>query len=86
VQASFIYAEAILADAALSFLGLGVAPPTPTWGNMIADARTYLTVAPTFAVFPGIAIVIAVISLNLAGDTLRDLIAPTSTFVRASRN
>lgn len=78
VQSSFIYAEAILADAALSFLGLGVSPPTPTWGNMVADARTYLTVAPWFSAFPGLAIVISVTALNLAGDTLRDLISPGS--------
>lgn len=74
VQASFNYAEAILADAALSFLGLGVPPPTPTWGNMIASARTYLTVDPWFALFPGLAIVLAVMSLNLAGDSLRSLL------------
>lgn len=86
VQASFIYAEALLADAALSFLGLGVAPPTPTWGNMIADARTYLTVAPTFAAFPGLAIVISVTALNLGGDALRDLVAPVSTLVRLPRH
>lgn len=78
VQSSFIYAEAILADAALSFLGLGVAPPTPTWGNMVADARTYLTVNPWISIFPGLAIVISVTSLNLAGDALRDLISPNS--------
>jgi peptide/nickel transport system permease protein len=74
VQASFNYAEAILADAALSFLGLGVPPPTPTWGNMIASARTYLSVDPWFALFPGLAIVLAVMSLNLAGDSLRSLL------------
>ena len=78
VQSSFIYAEAILADAALSFLGLGVAPPTPTWGNMVADGRTYLTVAPWFAAFPGLAIVVSVTALNLAGDALRDLVSPNS--------
>lgn len=85
VQASFIYAEAILADAALSFLGLGVAPPTPTWGNMIADARTYLTVAPWFSAFPGIAIVLSVTALNLAGDALRDLISPSGNAVVSKR-
>lgn len=78
VQSSFIYAEAILADAALSFLGLGVAPPTPTWGNIVADSRTYLTVAPWFSAFPGLAIVISVTALNLAGDALRDLVSPNS--------
>lgn len=74
VQASFNYAEAILADAALSFLGLGIPPPTPTWGNMIAASRTYLTVDPWFALFPGLAIVAAVMALNIAGDSLRALL------------
>lgn len=86
VQASFIYAEALLADAALSFLGLGVAPPVPTWGNMIADARTYLTVAPTFAAFPGIAIAISVTALNLGGDAMRDLVGRAGTSVRLPHN
>lgn len=85
VQSSFIYAEAILADAALSFLGLGVSPPTPTWGNMVSDARTYLTVAPWFSAFPGLAIVISVTALNLAGDALRDAISPTDTGSRSVR-
>lgn len=85
VQSSFIYAEAILADAALSFLGLGVAPPTPTWGNMVADARTYLTVAPWFSAFPGLAIVVSVTALNLAGDALRDLVSPNSVGSLAQR-
>lgn len=76
VQASFIYAETILFDAALSFLGLGVAPPTPTWGNMIAASRTYLTVAPGFAIFPGIAIVLTASALNLVGEGLRNLLNP----------
>lgn len=76
IQASFIYAETILSDAALSFLGLGVAPPTPTWGNMIADARDYLTVAPWFALFPGIAIALSATGLNLVGDALRGLLTP----------
>lgn len=78
VQASFVYAEVILADAALSFLGLGVSPPVPTWGNMVADARDYLTVAPWFAVFPGLAIVVSVVALNLAGDSLRAVLLPHS--------
>ena len=85
VQSSFIYAEAILADAALSFLGLGVAPPTPTWGNIVADSRTYLTVAPWFSAFPGLAIVVSVTALNLAGDALRDLVSPNSAGSLAQR-
>lgn len=74
VQGSFTYAEVILADAVLSFLGLGVAPPTPSWGNMVAEASTYLTSDPIFALFPGLAIVISVVTLNLAGDSLRSLV------------
>jgi peptide/nickel transport system permease protein len=76
VQASFVYASALLADAALSFLGLGVAAPTPTWGNMVAEARPYISSDPLFIVYPGIAIVIAVMALNLIGDGIRDLLDP----------
>ncbi|WP_103105526.1 ABC transporter permease [Brevibacillus reuszeri] len=78
VQATFIFAEAILAEAALSFLGLGIVPPTPTWGNMLGESRIYLTVSPWFSIFPGIAIVITVLSLNLFGDLLRDWLHPHS--------
>lgn len=76
VQSSFFFARALLSDAALSFLGLGVAPPTPTWGNMIADARDYIASAPWFIAFPGLAIVVAVVALNLAGDAFRDVMDP----------
>lgn len=78
VQGVFIYASALLADASLSFLGLGVQPPTPTWGNMVGEARGFITVAPTFIIFPGIAIVISVMSLNLLGEGLRGLTDPRS--------
>lgn len=76
VQASFVYASTLLADAALSFLGLGVAPPTPTWGNMVAEARPYIASDPLFIVYPGIAIVVAVMALNLIGDGIRDMLDP----------
>jgi peptide/nickel transport system permease protein len=76
VQASFVYASALLSDAALSFLGLGVAPPTPTWGNMVAEARPYITTDPFFIVYPGVAIVVVVMALNLIGDGVRDLLDP----------
>lgn len=76
VQSTFVFAEAILADAALSFLGLGVKPPTPTWGNMLDDAHIYVATAPWFVFFPGTAIVITVLSLNLLGDAVRDLADP----------
>lgn len=78
VQATFIFAEAVLAEAALSFLGLGVTPPTPTWGNMLGESRSFLTVAPWFSIFPGIAIVLTVLSLNVFGDMLRDMLDPHS--------
>lgn len=78
VQATFIFAEAVLAEAALSFLGLGVTPPTPTWGNILGESRTYLTVAPWFSIFPGLAIVVTVLALNIFGDMLRDLLDPHS--------
>ncbi|PRZ42823.1 peptide/nickel transport system permease protein [Antricoccus suffuscus] len=74
VQTVFIYASALLADSSLSFLGLGVQPPTPTWGNMVGEARAFITIAPTFIVFPGIMIVLSVMSLNLLGEGIRGLI------------
>lgn len=76
VQSTFVFAEAILADAALSFLGLGVKPPTPTWGNMLDEAHVFVQLAPWFIVFPGLAIVVTVLSLNLVGDAVRDLVDP----------
>lgn len=76
VQMTFIFADAILAEAALSFVGLGPPPPAPTWGNIIADGRTYLYAAPWITVFPGIAIFLTVLSLNLLGDGLRDQMDP----------
>lgn len=76
VQSTFVFAQAVLADAALSFLGLGVRPPTPTWGNMLDDAHIYIAVAPWFVVFPGVAIVVTVLCLNLLGDAVRDFADP----------
>lgn len=76
VQSTFVFAEAVLADAALSYLGLGVRPPTPTWGNMLDDAHIYVATAPWFVVFPGAAIVVTVLCLNLVGDAVRDLADP----------
>jgi peptide/nickel transport system permease protein len=79
IQGTFVFAEAVLLDASLSFLGLGVAPPAPTWGNMLADARTYLATAPWFSIFPGLAIALTVLALNVFGDTLRDQLDPHSS-------
>ncbi len=81
VQGVFVYASALLADASLSFLGLGVQPPTPTWGNMVGDARSFITLAPGFMIFPGLAIVISVMALNLVGDGARGLIDPRARAV-----
>lgn len=76
VQATLLLADVILAESALSFLGMGVQPPTPTWGNMIADGRPDLTSAWWISTFPGIAIAVTVLSFNLLADGLRDLLDP----------
>lgn len=76
VQFTFSLALAIIAEAALSFLGLGVSPPTPTWGLMLSGARDYMTEAWWYSVFPGIAIMITVLGFNLLGDSLRDALDP----------
>ncbi len=76
VQATIQFALAILAEAALSYLGLGTQPPQPSWGRMLAEAQTLLFQAPMLAVYPGVAIVMTVLGLNLLGDGLRDLMDP----------
>ncbi|WP_244069486.1 ABC transporter permease [Bradyrhizobium sp. Ce-3] len=76
VQATIQFALAILAEAALSYLGLGTQPPQPSWGRMLNDAQTLLFQSPMLAVCPGAAIAIAVLGLNLLGDGLRDLLDP----------
>lgn len=76
VQATFIFAESVLAEAALSFLGLGVEATTPTWGNMLGESRTHLVNAPWSSVFPGLAIALTVLALNVVGDMLRDMLDP----------
>lgn len=69
-------ASAIRIEASLSFLGIGIQPPTPTWGNMIKDSMNYLTTAPSLALYPGLALMITVIAFNLIGDTIRDAADP----------
>lgn len=76
VQASVQLGLAILTEAGLSFLGLGLPPPAPSWGRMLADAQTYLGAAPWLAVAPGLAIALAVFGFNLVGDGLDDLLDP----------
>jgi peptide/nickel transport system permease protein len=69
-------ARVILMESALSFLGLGVPPPTPTWGRMLAEGRDYLTMAGWISIFPGLAIMVTVLGINFLGDGLRDLLDP----------
>lgn len=76
VQATIQLGLAILTEAGLSFLGLGMAPPAPSWGRMLADSQTYLGLAPWLAILPGLSIAIAVFGLNMLGDGLRDIIDP----------
>ncbi len=79
VQATVTVPEAIIGEAVLSFLGLGVQPPTPSWGTMLSAAQGFLTQAPLLAVFPGVAIALAALSFNLVGDGLRDVLDPKAT-------
>ncbi|WP_374595261.1 ABC transporter permease [Sphingosinicella sp.] len=76
VLATAFFSLAILAESALSFLGLGVPPPYPSWGGMLADARSYFTFAPWLAIFPGLAISMTLLGINLLGDALRDHFDP----------
>ena len=76
VQASVSFAIAVLAEAALSYLGLGTPPPTPSWGRMLQESQELLFVAPRLSVFPGAAIALAVLGFNLLGDGLRDVLDP----------
>ena len=79
VQLTFVFAYAVLSEAALSFLGMGTPPPTPTLGNVIADGRDYIREAPWICFYPGMALLLAVLGLNLVGDALRDLLDPRTT-------
>jgi peptide/nickel transport system permease protein len=78
VLASIYTATAIRVEANLSFIGLGVSPPTPAWGTMIRDGTQYLTIAPWLSIFPGLAILITVFAFNLLGDGMRDIMDPKS--------
>jgi peptide/nickel transport system permease protein len=78
VQATLSLAAAIIAEAALSFLGLGQQPPAPSWGSMLNSAQRFLVTAPWMAIWPGLAIFLAVLSFNLVGDGLRDALDPRS--------
>lgn len=76
VTASFMLATAVLVEASLGFLGLGIQPPTPTWGNMINEALPRIRLSPMLAIYPGAAIMVAVLAMNLVGDGLRDILDP----------
>ena len=76
VQATVAFAVAILAEAALSYLGLGTPPPTPSWGRMLSESQTFLNQAPMLAFWPGASIALSVLGFNLLGDGLRDLLDP----------
>lgn len=78
VQATTSFPVAILAEAALAYLGLGTQPPNPSWGLMLREAQNFLALNPSFALFPGGAIALTVLGLNLLGDGLRDLLDPRS--------
>jgi peptide/nickel transport system permease protein len=76
VIASFSVASTIIAEASLSFLGLGVPPEVPTWGGMLSENREYLEIAPWLVVFPGLAISLTVLGINVLGDWVRDYLDP----------
>ena len=78
VQVTVAFSQAILIEASLSYLGLSAQPPTPSWGNMLNEGRTYLETAPWISVFPGVAIMTAVLAFNLIGDGLRDILDPNA--------
>jgi len=78
VQGTVAFSQAILIEASLSYLGLSAQPPTPSWGNMLNEGRTYLETAPWISVFPGVAIMVAVLAFNLIGDGLRDALDPNA--------
>ena len=78
VQATITMAAAVLAEASLAFLGLGQRPPAPSWGSMLDAARQFLTTAPWMAIWPGVAIIVIVLGLNLLGDGFNDVLDPNN--------
>ena len=83
VQGTIQFSLGILAEAGLSYVGLGAQPPTPSWGRMLADAQTMVSFAPHMALIPGVAIILTVLGLNLMGDGLRDYLDPRLRVARA---
>ncbi len=82
IQGTIQFAVAILAEAGLSYLGLGTQPPHASWGRMLNEARTFMSMSPWMAIFPGVAIAVAVLGFNLLGDGLRDALDPKMVRVR----
>ena len=76
VQGTIQFSLGVLAEAGLSYVGLGAQPPVPSWGRMLAESQTFFSFAPHLAIFPGLAIVLTVLGLNLFGDGLRDYFDP----------
>jgi len=76
VQTSVTFGQVLIAESSLSFLGLGVQPPAPTWGSMLSESRSYIQQAPWLPIFPGLVIMLAVLALNILGDGVRDAIDP----------
>ncbi|MAM24544.1 MAG: peptide ABC transporter permease, partial [Rhodobacteraceae bacterium] len=83
VQGTIQFSLGILAEAGLSYVGLGAQPPTPSWGRMLADAQTLVAIAPHMALIPGFAIILTVLGLNLMGDGLRDHLDPRLRVARS---
>jgi len=83
VQGTIQFSLGILAEAGLSYVGLGAQPPMPSWGRMLAEAQTLVSIAPHVALFPGLAILLTVLGLNLMGDGLRDMLDPRLRVIRA---
>jgi peptide/nickel transport system permease protein len=86
VQGSFVFAAAVLTEAALSFLGVGVPPYVPSWGNILSEGRLYLQQAPWLVLYPGGAIMITILGLNLLGDGVRDLLDPKIRGLQTERS
>ena len=85
VQGSFLFAAAVLIEAALSFLGVGVPPYVPSWGNILSEGRLYIQRAPWLVLYPGAAIMLTILGLNLLGDGLRDVLDPKIRSLQAER-
>jgi peptide/nickel transport system permease protein len=85
VQGSFVFAAAVLTEAALSFLGVGVPPYVPSWGNILSEGRLYIQQAPWLILYPGAAIMLTILGLNLVGDGLRDLLDPKIRSLQTDR-